>query len=113
MQKKKIQECIEIMKSLGITNNGGYNKWIYTYNNEEYWIVDLADFDAGGNTIFKASVYEFTLNVDNKIVDCMADTKICSNIEEFKKCLSNSIKHIKQLHIDTKLKVINKDFENK
>ena len=101
------------MKSLGITNNGGYNKWIYTYNNKEYWIADLYDFDGSGQNILKPSVYGFTLNDDNEIVDCMDDTKICSNIEEFKKCLSNSIKHIKQLHIDTKLKVINKDFENK
>lgn len=113
MKKKKVQEYIEIMKSMGITNKGGYNRWIYTYNNKEYWIADLIDYDNKGQEIIKASVYGFTLNDDNEIVDCMADTEICSNIEEFKKCLNNSIKHIKQLHIDTKLKVINEDFENK
>lgn len=116
MQKKKVQKYIEIMKNMGITQGKSgscYNQWLYTYNNETYWIVDLADYDDEGNAKFKASVYEFTLNDDNKIVDNMADTTICSNIKEFKKCLSNSIKHIKQLHIKNKLKVINEDFENK
>lgn len=101
-----------VLKSLGISPKmeDMHNGWTYTYNGHSFWIADLSDYEADGTEFLKPTVYFFQVRDDN-IVDNMDNTCICSSVEEFKEKLSDSIRTIKEIYINGKIKEINKDFE--
>lgn len=108
----EINEYNHVLKSLGIMpkKESMKNGWTYTYNGHSFWIADLYDYDYNGTEILMPTVYFFKVR-DDKIVDCMDNTCICSSVEEFKEKLSDSIRMIKEFYINYKIKAINKDFE--
>lgn len=108
----EINEYKYVLKSLGINPKmeGMRNGWTYTYNGHSFWIADLSDYEADGTEFLKPTVYFFQVRDDN-IVDNMDNTCVCSSIEEFKEKLSDSIRTIKEIYINGKIKEINKDFE--
>ncbi len=108
----EIDEYKHVLKSLGVMpkGEGRNNGWTYTYNGMPFWIADLIDYDSNGFEIIKPTVYFFHIK-DDKIVDYMDNPCICSSVEEFKMKLSESIRMIKEIFIDGKIKAMNKDFE--
>lgn len=110
----EVDEYKHVLQSLGIMPRmeGRQNGWTYTYNGHSCWIADLIDYDSKGNEILKPTVYFFQVSDDNiDIVDNMDNICICSSVEEFKEKLSDSIRTIKEIYINGKIKAINKDFE--